>query len=214
MEMTGTTSRRLSLVAFTAAGVNLAAGLVMLTILRPGLPGQQALADRIAYVSEHTTAWRLGWAVWNAAAITLVGLFVALAYLWRGRAPVASRLALLCAAAGLAADLAAEALLMGVEPGLGPDDFAVVERASLVLTGYVGNGLYTVAGIILTWTGRRELPRPLVVLAVAVWGAGLWLSVATMVGSTAGQFASTALLLPLFVAWAGLVGRWLSRRGS
>lgn len=206
--------RRLSLVAYLAAGVNLAAAVVMLTVLRPGLPGAQSLAERISYVAEHTTEWRLGWAVWNAAAITLVGLFAALAYLWRAEAPVASSLALLCGAAGLSADIAAEALLMGVLPGSHARDFAVVERASLVLTGYVGNGLYTVAGILLTWAGRRLLPRPLLVLGAAVWVSGLWLSVATVVGSTTGQIGSTAVLLPLFVVWAGLLGRWLARRES
>ena len=66
--------------------------------------------------------------------------------------------------------------------------------------------------ILLTLAGRQELPPWLLWLAAAVWTVALWLSVATLVSSNTGQFASAAALLPLFVLWAGLTGRWLSRR--
>ncbi|MGH2590173.1 MAG: hypothetical protein ACRDGW_05185, partial [Actinomycetota bacterium] len=65
---------------------------------------------------------------------------------------------------------------------------------------------------LLTWAGRRELPAGLLWIAAAVWAAALWLSVATLVSSNSGQFASAATLMPLFVLWAGLTGRWLSGR--
>ncbi|MCI0341535.1 MAG: hypothetical protein L0216_10380 [Planctomycetales bacterium] len=212
----GTVSPRVAArVAWAAAALNLLAAVAMLGVLRPGLPEPGNDADsRLRWISGHTAAWWAGWLLWHAAAISLLALYVSLAGIWRERAPVRCGLALLLAAAGLAGDLGAEALLMGVAPGAGPEDFRVVEAACWVLTGYLGNGLYTLAGILLTWAGVRELPRPLVALGGAAWAAGLALSAATLAGSQAGQFWSTAFLMPLFVLWAALVGRWLARRPS
>ena len=205
----------MALVAFFAAAANLVAAVAMLLVLAPGLPaGDSALAERAAYVSDHVGVWRAGWFLWHLAAIGLLALFVGLATMWREDAPILTRLALLCAGAGLAADLAAEAILMGVSPRLGLGRFAIVEEVGVVLTGYLGNGLYTVAGILLTWSGRRILPRPLLILGAAVWAAGLVLSAATMEGESDLQFASTATLMPLFVAWAFLLGTWLRRSAS
>jgi hypothetical protein len=201
--------------AYIAAAVNLAAGAVMLFALRHGIPaGEKDLSARIAYVAEHTTAWRIGWLVWNFAAISLLGFFVALAARWRHQAPILCGLALLCAAGGLAADLGAETVLAAVSPGLKGETFALVESIAVALTGYLGNGLYAVGGILLTVAGRLELPPGLLWLAAAVWAAAVWLSVATLVSSAAGRFASAAALMPLFVLWAALTGRWLSGRAS
>lgn len=183
--------------------------------LRNGIPaGGNDLSARIAYVGDHVLAWRVGWFVWNLAAISLLGFFVVLAARWRAQAPILCGLALLCAAAGLAADLGAETMMAVVSPGLQGERYADVESVAVALTGYLGNGLYAVGGILLTLAGRRELPSALLWLAAAVWAAALWLSVATLVSSTAGQFASAATLLPLFVLWAGLTGRWLSGPAS
>ena len=69
--------RDASTTAYIAAAVNLAAGAVMLFALRHGIPaGESDLSARIAYVAEHTPAWRIGWLVWNFAAISLLGFFV------------------------------------------------------------------------------------------------------------------------------------------
>ena len=213
--MADVTPRHASTAAYVAAVVNLAAGLVMLLALRHGIPaGERDLPARIAYVTEHTLTWRIGWLVWNLAAISLLGFFVALAARWRDRAPILCVLALLCAAGGLAADLGAETILAAVSPGLEEETYAAVESVAIALTGYLGNGLYAVGGILLTWAGRRDLPPGLLWLAATVWTAALWLSVATLVSSAAGQFASAAVLMPLFVLWAGMTGRWLSARAS
>jgi hypothetical protein len=201
---------RASWVAITAAVLNAAAALVMLIWLRPGVPpGEEQLSERIAYVADNVGVWRASWFVWNLAAISLVAFYVVLMLRWRERAPVLCWGAVLLAAAGLAADTGAEALLMIVSPGADATTFALVEKIGLALTGYIGNGLYTLAGIALTVAGARELPRGLVVLGALAWAAGLALSASTLAGWGAGQFGTTAALMPLFVAWAYLVGRWL-----
>lgn len=199
-------------VAYAAAAVNLGAALVMVGVLRPGVPaGEDSLDARIDYVARNATAWRASWFVWNLAAIALIAFYVVLARRWWTRAPVACGTAVALAAAGLAADVGAEAMLMIVSPGADAGRFAVVEDVAMALTGYLGNGLYTVAGALLTAAGRRELPRALVGLGAAAWAAGLALSGATLARSPAWQFAATAILMPLFVAWTILVGRWMSR---
>ena len=77
--MADVTARGSATAAYVAAAVNLAAGLVMLLALRYGIPaGESDLSARIEYVREHTLTWRLGWLVWNLAAISLLGFFVAL----------------------------------------------------------------------------------------------------------------------------------------
>jgi hypothetical protein len=213
--MADVTPRHAAAAAYVAAAVNLAAGIVMLLALRYGIPaGESDLSARIAYVGDHVLVWRVGWLVWNLAAISLLGFFVVLAARWRERAPIFCGLALLCASAGLAADLGAETLLAVVSPGLRGETYETVESIAVALTGYLGNGLYAVGGILLTVAGRRDLPPALLWLAATVWTAALWLSVATLVSSNAGQFASAAVLMPLFVLWATLTGRWLSGRAS
>jgi hypothetical protein len=181
----------------------------MLSILRPGLPvvGSR-LADRVAYVSARPGLWWGGWLLWHAAAIALVAFYIALGGRWNRRAPLLSTLGVLCATAGLAVDISAEAIYMGVAPRLSPETFALSEDITGIMTGYVGNGMYTVAGILLTWAGARELPGFLVALAVPLWASGLWLSAASLVHSAKGQFWSTAILMPLFVIWTFMVGRW------
>lgn len=205
-------ARHAALAAYVAAAANLAAGLAMLLLLRPGLavPGASVEA-RLEFVRGHLAAWRIGWLVWHLAAIALLAFLVGLASRLRASAPILSRLAPLCAAAGLAADLGAQSISMGVSPTLDAARFEIVESASSVLTGYLGNGLYTLAGAMLTWAGRRELPRGLVGLGAVAWAAGFGLSAASLVGSPRGQMVSTAVLMPAFVLWTALVGRWLSR---
>ena len=178
---------------------------------------------RALWIDEHTPLWQAGWLVWHAAAILLLALFVVLSLRFRERAPVLSRLALVLAAAGLAADLAAETLLLMLQPdvafgvlGVGRAAallFLTYERVAVLLTGYLGNGLYTIAGIMLTWAGRKALPRWLLRLSIPLWGAGLFLSFSsTSPGS--GPGVATAILMPLFVVWAFGVGRWLARGES
>ena len=208
-------SRTASRAAYAAAALNLAAALAMLLVLRSGLPmAGSALVGRDAYVSGHAALWRLGWLFWHAADFGLLAFYLALAARWRSFGRVRCDLALVAATAGLAADIASQTLYMGLGPGLQPDTFATMENVAGLLTGYMANGLYTVAGVLLVWAGACELPRPLLLLSLPAWCAGAALSVSSLVGSTAGQFWSTAALMPLFVIWTAAMGRWLAGRAS
>src|SRR2546426_53093 len=93
--------------AYLAAFANILAAALLLFVLRRGLPPRGLLA-RAAFISSHEAGWRLGWFSWNVAAVTLLGLFLALASRWKNEAPVLCGLAIVLATAGLAADLSAE----------------------------------------------------------------------------------------------------------
>jgi hypothetical protein len=201
--------------AYLAAALNLAAALALVGVLAPGLPAPESTpALRLAYIAEHLGAWWAGWLLWHAAALALLAFYVGLACRWRSRAPIRCGLALLCGAAGLAVDLAAQAAYMGVVAHLTPLAFETAEPLLDVLTGYLGNGLYTLTGLLLTWAGAGELPRHLLLLSLPVWIGGLGLSAASLLHSASGQFWSTAVLMPGLVLWASMMGRWLSRRAS
>ncbi|MDP9299740.1 MAG: hypothetical protein M3P43_02415 [Actinomycetota bacterium] len=198
--------------AFLAAFANALAGGLTLFVLRRGLP-PQGLVTRSTFISSHRVLWQLGWLAWNAAAITLLGLFLALAARWWKRAPVSCGLAIVVATAGLGADISAEALLAGFT-GSTLSHLSLVQSEGLLLTGYVANGLYTVAGILLTAAGRKDLPVGLLALAGLVWATGVWLSAATLLGSTTGETVSTGILIASFVVWAALLGRWFGSLAS
>jgi len=165
-------------------------------------------------VGGHALLWRIGWLFWHGADFGLLAFYLALASRWRRRYPIRCDLALVAATAGLAADVAAQTLYMGLGPASSPASFGTMEAVAGLLTGYMANGLYTVAGILLVWAGASELPRSLLLLSLPAWLAGIALSLASLAGSTTGQLWSTAALMPLFVIWTGLMGRWLSARAS
>ena len=201
--------------AYFASAANLVALGSMLVLLQPGLPMSNTLPeDRLAYLAGHTLSWAVGWIAWHVAAISMLSFDVGLAALWGRRAPIRCGVAVLCAAAGMAADLGAQGIYIVLAPGLDVPSFTLLESGVTVLTAYIGNGLYTVGGILLTWVGVGTLPRPLLWVAALAWIGGIGLSVSTLLQSSDGQFVSTALLMPAFVLWAALTGRWLSRRES
>ena len=159
-------------------------------------------AARAAYILAHPVLWRGGWGLWIAAALSLLAF-----YAWWGSrlaAPAWGLAAFLVALAGLACDLSAESLFIGWLP----DDLERVQRAGSLLTGGAANGLYTVAGIILTlktWNLRGWLLG----WTWGVWAAGLALTGATLAGSVPAIALSTGALMTLFCPWTAIMGRFL-----
>jgi len=171
-------------------------------VLAPGTP----LADeaaRAAYVRDHVWLWRAGWAVWIVAAISLLVF-----YRWWGGRLGAGRVPLAIAIAGFAADIVAESLLITVVPDR-PD----VARASFALTGAAANGLYTLAGVVLTLR-MPGLRGPFAAWTWAVWTFGAALSAAAIVEAPLAVAAASAALFVLFVPWCVAMGRRLALRSE
>lgn len=190
------------LAPYACALVNLLAAAALLLVLSPGLtPGD--LSARAGYVNANALSWRLGWGLWIAAAVSLVAL-----YGWWGARLRRSKLATVAfaiAVVGIVCDVSAESLLIGWLPA----DFEATSRLATVLTGGAANGLYTMAGIVLTIITPFRSGR-FRALTWAVWAAGIPLSAFSLAGYIPGIASSTAILFILFCPWA-VAMRWQLR---
>jgi hypothetical protein len=179
-------ARALPAAPLVCAAVNFAATLVMALVLAPATPIATDAAERLGYVQSHVLAWRIGWAVWIAAALSLLWFYA----WWRGRIG-ASYVAVALAAGGLIADVTSETMLILYDTATAPFAFA--------LTGVVANGLYTACGIWLTLTMRLNTQER--IWAAVMWTAGITLSIATLAGLYLLAAVATALLFALFCPW-------------
>ncbi len=214
---------RLGRAAWLAAAAHAAAGLVMLLVLGRGLETAPNLESRLRFLAENEAAWTAGWLVWNAAALSILYYCVCFAAAHAESGPMAFAVALCCAA--VACDLAAQSAFMGVLPqlarpaldevlggGAGNDAalFLLWHRSAVVLTGYVANGLYTCATLVLCWTTRRAYP-PVTVAAGLVTCGGVALSAAAFAESVPGMYWANVVLLPGLIVWLVQVGRKAAR---
>jgi hypothetical protein len=168
------------------AALNFAAALMMAFVLAPATPLVVEAAQRSAYVQANLVAWRIGWSVWIAAALSLLWFYA----WWRGRIG-ASNVAVVLAALGLVADVTSELALILYDEATAPLAFG--------LTGAVANGLYTACGIWLTLaTPLNTMGR---IWAAVMWAAGITLSVATLTGAYLAAAVATAVLFGLFCPW-------------
>lgn len=190
---------------FACATLNALAAVVMLVALRNGTEVVPNFATRALYIEQHAALWRGGWVVWIAAASSLLAF-----YAWWG-AWLPSRgwgiAACIIAIAGFSCDLLAESLMIGWLP----QRIETLAPLASLLTGGAANGLYTIAGILLT-VGTRSLRGPLRIWAWTTWASGLALTVFTVVGSVVGITISTAVLMTLFCPWVAVLGWTLLKR--
>jgi hypothetical protein len=190
------------LAPYACAGTNAAAFVVMATILRHGTGIVADPAARVAYISAHLALWRAGWMLWIAAAISVVAF-----YAWWGsylRDWRVGGAAVSIASIGLACDLAGESLLIGWLPR----DYDRVAPAAWLLTGAAANGLYTVAGVVLT-LATETLQGLLKTTTWAVWIAGAAVTVSTLAHTPMAIAVSTTVLFLLFCPWVVVLGRAL-----
>lgn len=211
---------RLSLAAWLALAMHLVAGLAMAIVLRHGLETQADLTNRLRFLVDHTAIWTTGWLTWNAAALSILYFYAAFAWAHQTDGRTATgplRFAVILSTAGIAADLAAEAIEMGVLPGIArqalaelahrPDQstaadvFLALHRTAVMLTGYLANGLYTLSAILLTWSTRHAYPAWVSIAGLAVGVSGLALSGATLADSVGGMVWANVVLVPCILIW-------------
>lgn len=184
------------------AAMHAAATLAMVLVLMPGTEVVTAMGARADYIAAHLVAWRLGWGLWILSGLSLLGFYAWWGARCTGRWTAA--LATGLAAAGFGCDAFAEALYISRLPA----DLAWVGPLGTTLTAGVANGLYTLAGVILTLRCPRLSPR-LRAAAWLVWVAGAAMTASALVGSRVGMLVSSGVLFPLFTLWCLLVGRAL-----
>lgn len=174
--------------------------------MRGGLPLDTTLAERIVFIADNQFLWSVSWCVWMASAL---GLFVFCTILADELKPSFLRvLGLAIVAMGIAPDLIAEVIYAFVMPklitqGLDQSLIQMLEVLATHLTGYLGNGLYNIGGMILTLVAIRQR---VVVSWVAAWGVlswtlGILLSIAVALGSMKGAEFFTATSMVLSTLW-------------
>jgi hypothetical protein len=210
LEGTEMAARLRGLAPYLCALLNLIAAGALAVVLRPGTEVEPDIAARIAYITNNEQLWQAGWVCWIAAALSLLGF-----YAWWGTrlrtwvdddgAMHWGTVALGIASVGLVFDLTAESLLIAWLP----KDYNAVAPAASVLTGGIGNGLYTIAGAVLT-LATPGLKGWFLVWTWAIWVAGFGLSIFTFAGNFIGVGVCSALLFILFCPWAVVMGRKLA----
>lgn len=204
--------------AWFCVSVHVFALLAVLLVLRNGIPPGD-LATRAAFVAANATAWRIGWALWLPASLALVLFFAgwADAMPYRGWGMIAVALTL----AGATIDWADEMFWIGLAPGLAArftadvfaaGAYALWDRAYVVISMGLANGLYTLGGIILTALAfkTRGFPRRLAWFSAIVWALSLDLSIAALIGDGVIIQVVSTLVFIAFLPWVVLMGYgWL-----
>jgi len=143
----------------------------------------------IATVTILKTHPRPMWVLWMIAAVSLIGF-----YAWWG-ARIGNVAAVAIAAAGIVCDFSGESMFIA---------FPALERTASLLTGGAANGLYTIAGILLT----LETPRlPLRWLAWIAWASGIALVIVTIVNLPTGVMIASAALMISFIPFVIVISR-------
>ena len=225
--------RRAARAAWLSLGLHLVAGLAMLFVLRDGLETNQDVTSRLRFIVEHERLWIAAWLSWNLAALSFLYFIVSLAYAHETHdslAAVPLRIVVLLAVAGIVPDLSAEAIEMGVLPSVAAsalassnsaenqrahtNDFLTLHRVAVMLTGFLANGLYSLAASILTWTARARYARWITIAGIGVGVSGAWLSAAALADSPRGLLWSNAALVPCILAWLTGVALTAHRRST
>lgn len=155
---------------------------------------------------------------WHLAALSILWFYLCFNQALEDRRAAVSapgRLAVFICGAGVALDLSAQAMELGVMPGLaqaalsGPKpegavpahQFLALDRAAVMLTGYGANGLYVLATSLLVAITYRFYPPWVVLAGIAIVIAGTGLSGAALANSTEGMFWANVVLVPAILVW-------------
>jgi len=137
---------------------------------------------------------RAMWLLWMIAAISLVGF-----YTWWGSS--LQRVAPLAVAMiAIACDFSGESIYIGWLPPAGTK----LERAAALLTSGAANGLYTLAGIMLTLASPS---LPFRWLAWLAWASGVALTTVTILNVQTGVVITSAALMIFFIPFVVAMAR-------
>ena len=169
----------------------------MALAMADGLPTNPDLPARMQYLVTHSTIWQLGWLNWMAAAIGLL----AFCHLLAAHIPAGTlrQVGLTLVGIGIAPDISAEMLYAWVLPTIQDNEqFLLLDRIAMLLTGFVGNGAYCLGGLCLNLALFRNplLCRTMLAFGLPSWLLGLLISVSTAMHHlpTAGLFTAIAMV--------------------
>lgn len=180
--------------------------LLMAGPMRQGLPVAGDLPTRLAYIQQQLGWWQFGWLCWMAAAL---GLFT-FACLWSSELPPSPwrQLGLSLLGLGLVPDLTAETIYGFVLPALSAEGLPIsslqlLDSLAMQLTGFLGNGLYNLGGLMLTvvmWR-QRSVHGAVIGAGFLAWSLGLGLSAAIALNQLAAAELLTGSSMVLSCLW-------------
>jgi hypothetical protein len=231
---TGPGRRIAACAPWLCVGVHAAAVLMLVTVLAQGTQAETDVHARAAYVLRHPVSWSLGWSIWMAAAASLVGFYA----WWGSRlatdsvnakrssqnnkaAPTIAIAAVVIAAIGMVCDFSGEGsgivrlpeyTVGSLQSDVGGrwDSAALerVERDFRLCSAGAANGLYTLAGMILT-LATRGIAGWVRALMWATWTAGVVMTISAVFNWLPAMVVSTTILFPLLLVWVVWMGvRW------
>ncbi|MGD2079160.1 MAG: hypothetical protein PVH18_12305 [Chloroflexota bacterium] len=188
-------------------------------VLGPGTAAREPdLLRRIAWISDHTLRWQLGWAFWFAVTLSFAWSYYAIGRHLRSRHPWTS-LAIGLAVIAAAVDIVGVLVYLVVLPLLAQEPigaasvFQALESLANALVNVTAFGLYTVAGLLLVPAAFSTpgYPRWLVALGAAEWGIA---ALATFLLVIFPRLAVVPLLISfaLYAPWVWASAVWLLRR--
>jgi hypothetical protein len=200
--------------------LNLIAGVAMPWVLSPGLDPGIPFNQRMLYLAGHTQMWATAWLLWVAAALGLIYFFVQWGE-WIGRDTAVSRatvkFGVIVGCLGMIPDTIAEMIYIGVLPQIahsvtsgpmwsknaGIDAFVLWERAATLFTGFLGNGFYSLGGLVLNIASLSApaFPRRIAWAGLPLWMVGFSLSAAALAGQRELLIVTTALTIGGFIVW-------------
>ena len=213
--------RRLAWASLVSVAIHLVAGMAMALVLRHGLESNADAAARVRFLAESRLAWTLAWLTWHGAALAILWFFFSFveAHAAGSSNRGALRVALVLVGAAIVPDLAAQSIEIGVLPELaselypGPASatapnadaterlYHTLHRSVVMMTGYLANGLYTLASVVAVAATWRSYPAWTRLSGAALGLFGFWLSAAALVNSVDGMVWSNVGLVPAIALW-------------
>lgn len=180
--------------------------IAMNSLMRGGLPLGNTAEQRMAFISENTAIWSGSWCIWMFAALGLFAFCSILAD--ELKKSYLRTIGLSMVAMGIAPDLIAEVIYAFIIPktlavNFDINTFLLLETIATHLTGYLGNGLYNLGGLLLTLLAiKQQLIKSWVALwAVSAWLLGLALSVSIALNAMQAAEFFTATSMVLSTLW-------------
>jgi len=208
-------SYRRTIIAWVGVAAHVAA---CLTLLAAG-DGTEIVPDMAArrqWVAEHVPLWVATWTCWSLASMSLLAFTLAWTLHLRecGAPRILVLAGCLTVAVGLLFDLVGESLnlMWPTRPGITDADFAWGAHLYAILSAGTANGLYCVGGLVLSAASWRIgwLRGWLGFAGFVMWGIGLALTGAVILGSDRGMIVTGGGVMMLYIPWAALVGWRLS----
>lgn len=151
--------------------------------MRDGLPVNPDFMQRMQYIQANIHLWQSGWLLWMFSALGLFTFCAILADTFP--ASTYKKIGLSFVMLGIAPDLSAEVIYAFIMPAVyaansSAESLFILDKTAMFLTGFLGNGLYNLGGIILNLLlyKTKKLPAWAIWWGLTSWLTGLLLSAA------------------------------------